>query len=86
MVIAGRLLLLNSRISLQLLLVTIAGTATGSTKSLGLRLSSKLLLLQQQVRGRRGEEGNSLLEGWRELSSVTKGWGTTEGILRHAFN
>ena len=86
MVVAGRLLLLlNSRISLQLL-VTKASTAAGASKSLRLRLASKLLLLQQEVRGRRGEEGNSLLEGWRELSSVTKGWGTAEGILRHTVN
>lgn len=88
-VVAGRrglllllLLLLNPGISLELL-VTVA--ATGSLgESLGLGLASKLLLLQQEVRGRRGEERNSLLESRRELSSVTKGRGTTVGILRHS--
>ena len=86
-VVAARLrLLLHSRISLQLLLVSIPPTTTGPRKSLRLRLrlSSKLLLLKQQVRWRRCKEGNSLLEGWRELSSVTEGWWTAEGILRHS--
>ena len=71
--------------NLQWLLVTEATTAARANISLRLRLASKLLLLQEKVRGRRGKEGNSLLEGWRELSSVTKGWGTAEGILRHTF-
>ena len=84
MVVAARLWLrwlLHSRISLQWLLVSIAATTAGPRKSPRL---SKLLLLQQEVRWRRGKEGNSLLEGWRELSSVTEGWGTAERILRHS--
>ena len=84
MVVAPTLLLLHSRISRYLLVLLVAIAATARLgKPLRLVLASKLLLLQQEVRWRRGKERNSLLESWRKLSSVTEGWGTAEGILRH---
>ena len=44
-----------------------------------------LLLLHQNMRGRRrGKERNSSLgEGCRELGSLTKGWRSSVGVLRH---
>ena len=87
----GRLLLLlllllvvvmrHPGISLRLLLVSKAATAR-----LGKPLRScELLLLQQEVGGRRGKERNSLLESWRELGPGSEGRGTAKGILRHSW-
>ena len=84
LVVAARLGLLvllgNSGISLRLGLVAIAATARLG-KPLG---TCELLLLQQEVGGRRGKERNSLLESWRELSSGREGRGTAVRILRHS--
>ena len=63
------------------LLVAVA--RTGRLRE-ALRLPGKLLLLQEQVGGRRGEEwDSSLLECGRKLSSIAEWWRTTERILRH---